>query len=49
DMLKSYQNCCRLSDKDLEDVVSSFDKISGDTFSTELLYKYRNEKAKDVF
>ncbi|NOY50274.1 MAG: hypothetical protein GXO88_06915, partial [Chlorobi bacterium] len=29
DMLKSYQNCCRLSDKDLEDVVSSFDKISG--------------------
>ncbi len=49
EMLKSYQNCCRLSDQDLDDVVSSFDKISGDAFSTELLYKYRNEKAKDVF
>jgi hypothetical protein len=49
DILKTYESCCRLRDQDLEEIVSSFDKISGDRFSTELLYDYRNRKAREVF
>lgn len=48
DVIKEYQVCCRLKDKNLESIISSFDNIINDTWFNDLMTIYRNNPAKDA-
>lgn len=48
DVVKDYQNCCRLKDKSLLSILESYDRIIGDNLFTELMKRYRNEPSYAV-
>jgi hypothetical protein len=48
DVVKDYQNCCRLKDKSLLSIVQSYDSIIEDTLFTSLMRRYRNQPAGSV-
>jgi hypothetical protein len=48
-LLEQYQDCCRLRDENIQDVVASFDKlIDAPLFST-LLHRFENQAAQEVY
>lgn len=48
DVVKEYQSCCRLTDKSLLTIISSYDSISNDSLFSSLMKKYRNKPAYEV-
>jgi hypothetical protein len=48
ELLQNYQSCCRLNDKNLNDLILSFDQLAGDSYASELLDAYRYRPAKEV-
>jgi hypothetical protein len=48
DVLKDYQNCCRLNDSYLIDVIKSFDSISESNYFTDLMLAYRTKPASQM-
>lgn len=48
ELLQEYQKCCRLKDKNLDELINSFDELSGDSYSKKLLRSYQKEPARNV-
>jgi len=48
-LIREYQNCCRVKDSSLAEVVASWDRILGDTICSELFRSYGTESASTVF
>ena len=48
ELLQEYQTCCRSNDKNLNDLIHSFDRLTNDSYPSELLEAYRFGKARDV-
>ncbi|MCB9225378.1 MAG: hypothetical protein H6582_14460 [Crocinitomicaceae bacterium] len=48
DVVKNYQQCCRLKDKSLLSILQSYDHIVGDTLFIGLMKQYRNAPAMEV-
>lgn len=48
DLIQEYQKCCRLKDKNLDELINSFDELSGDIYSQKLLRSYQKEPARNV-
>lgn len=48
EIIQDYQSCCRLTDKNLKQVISSFDKILGETWCRDLLDIYREQPSYEA-
>ena len=48
DILIDYQVCCRLEDRNLKDVIQSFDQLIGDSWCNDLMAIYRNKSANEA-
>ena len=48
-VMREYENCCRMSDYKLDDVVESFDEISETNIFTSLLKEYRTLPAREIY
>ena len=48
DLVREYQLCCRMKDKNLDDLIHSYDAIISDTIFTHLLWGYRNLPGAEV-
>ena len=48
ELLQEYQACCRSNDKNLNDLIRSFDRLTNDTYPSDLLEAYRFGKAREV-
>lgn len=48
DLIKDYQECCRLTDLTIDQVVASFDQLIGEPWCSELLDVYRNKSANEA-
>jgi hypothetical protein len=49
ELLTYYQDCCRISDNDLADVVTSLDDILGEKLFSSLLNRYENAPAHELY
>jgi len=47
-VVRTYQECCRLKDRSLKDVVKSWDEIIGIPLASLLLKDYQNEPAREM-
>jgi hypothetical protein len=48
DVVIEYQKCCRMEDRNLQDVMDSYDQIIGDTLFNSLMFRYRNSPCCEV-
>jgi len=48
DILVEYQQCCRTTDKNLKDVIRSFDQLIGFSWCNDLMVVYRNKSANEA-
>jgi hypothetical protein len=48
-VIESYQECCRLKDKTIQDVVQSLDRIIQGKLFSELLRQYQEEPARSLY
>lgn len=49
ELIAHYQDCCRLGDRSLPDVIESLDSILEDTLFSDLLKKYENSSARKIY
>jgi len=47
-LVKEYQECCRLGDDSLEELLDSWDRIIGEPVCIELLHQYQTIPARDI-
>jgi hypothetical protein len=47
-LVQTYQECCRLKDESLEELLASWDKILGAPLCQDLLQKYQTEPARNI-
>ena len=47
-LIKEYQECCRLNDDTLEELLDSWDGILGEPVCRDLLYKYQTAPAREI-
>ena len=48
DILVDYQECCRLEDRYLVEVIHSFDELIGEPWCSDLMAIYRNKSANEA-
>lgn len=48
ELLQEYQKCCRLKDKNLDDLIRSFGELTGDAYTKKLFRSYQKEPARNV-
>jgi hypothetical protein len=48
ELLQEYQLCCRANDEDLNDIIRSFDRLTNDSYPSDLLDAYRNGPARAI-
>ncbi len=48
ELIKKYQECCRLEDRSVEEVVTSWDKILGEPIFSKLLHTYQSAPASRI-
>jgi hypothetical protein len=49
DVVRMYQDCCRMNDKTIEEVLASWDMLLNGTACADLFKEYRTKDASDVF
>lgn len=48
ELLQEYQTCCRLNDENLSDIIRSFDQLTNNSYSSDLLDAYQNGPAREI-
>ena len=48
ELLQDYQSCCRENDGNLSDIIRSFDRLTNNSYPSDLLEAYRFGPARDV-
>lgn len=48
DVIKQYQNCCRMEDATMQELIQSIDQLSYSEKASQLLYQYQNLPARKV-
>lgn len=48
-LLAKYQDCCRLEDNNLSDLMESWNKITESKLASELMFKYTTVPAREIF
>ncbi|MFT4938178.1 MAG: hypothetical protein ACI88A_001202 [Paraglaciecola sp.] len=48
-VVEQYQNCCRLRDESVQEVVASFDQLIDDPLFTTLLHRFENQAARELY